>query len=231
MIIANKNDPNFLMKSKNLISHKDRVMLHAFKEINNMADRLNLPKILVDRSCHFFKQAYTSNAMKGKRIDAIIAGSIYIACRCEGVPRTLKELCAVSGISKIDIGRIFKKIKLNIDSNVNSVNPDSYIERFCSNINLPRSVIKLARHICLRSMDMNLVTGRSPLSIAAVSISLAAILHTRKPFNIKKIADDCGVSDSTIKNVFKILKPDLPALVDSEYVDLKFFETLDSYFV
>jgi len=48
--------------------------------------------------------------LKGRSNDAIASASLYIACRQEGVPRTFKEICAISKISKKEIGRCFKLI-------------------------------------------------------------------------------------------------------------------------
>ena len=128
MILQNKNgDPSMAYKTKSLVSHEDKVKLMAFRQISQISDRLNLPKMIVDRACFLFAQTYSAKAMKGKKLETIVAGAVYIACRCEGVPRTLKELCAVSGVPKVEIGRVFKKIKDSIDSGVSSVSPDSYI--------------------------------------------------------------------------------------------------------
>ncbi|MES1904732.1 MAG: Transcription initiation factor IIB [Paramarteilia canceri] len=227
---SNFNDYSNSLRNKVTTSYEDRTMLYAFRQINIIADRLNLPKLIIDDSCHFFNKALTSKAVKRKNIDALVVGSIYIACRCEGVPRTLKELCAVSGISKVDIGRIFKKMKNVMNINISSVAPDSYIERFCSNMELPIEVIKLARKICIKVSEANLVTGRSPLSIAAVSISIAATILTQKAFNLRKIAEDCGVTESTIKSVYKSIKPHLSKIVGQELSGSITFINLDGYF-
>jgi transcription initiation factor TFIIB len=41
---------------------------------------------------------------------------LYIACRQEGVPRKFKEICAVSKISKEEIGRCFKlTLEMSVD--------------------------------------------------------------------------------------------------------------------
>lgn len=38
------------------ISSTDRALINAFREINTMADRINLPKTIVDRANNLFKQ-------------------------------------------------------------------------------------------------------------------------------------------------------------------------------
>ena len=52
MILQNKNgDPSMAYKTKSLVSHEDKVKLMAFRQISQISDRLNLPKMIVDRPC------------------------------------------------------------------------------------------------------------------------------------------------------------------------------------
>ena len=55
--------------------------------------------------------------LKGRANDAVAAACLYIACRQEEVPRSFKEICAVSRHPKKEIGRCFKLITraTNID--------------------------------------------------------------------------------------------------------------------
>lgn len=57
-----------------------------------MADRINLPKTIVDRANNLFKQVHDGKNLKGRANDAIASACLYIACRQEGVPRTFKVL-------------------------------------------------------------------------------------------------------------------------------------------
>lgn len=72
------------------MSSSDRTLINAFREINNMADRINLPKTIVDRANNLFKQVHDGKNLKGRANDAIASACLYIACRQEGVPRTFK---------------------------------------------------------------------------------------------------------------------------------------------
>ena len=73
------------------VSSSDRNLMNAFREMSQMADRLNLPSNIVDRANTLFKQIHESKALKGGASnDAIASACVYISCRKEGVPRTLK---------------------------------------------------------------------------------------------------------------------------------------------
>ena len=70
-----------------------------------MADRINLTKTIVDRANNLFKMVHDGKNLKGRSNDAIAAACLYISCRQEGVPRTFKEIVAVSTVSKKEIGK------------------------------------------------------------------------------------------------------------------------------
>lgn len=116
------------------MSSSDRALIAAFKEISTMADRINLPKTIVDRANNLFKQVHDGKNLKGRSNDAKASACLYIACRQEGVPRTFKEICAVSKISKKEIGRCFKLTLKALATSVDLITTADFMSRFCANL-------------------------------------------------------------------------------------------------
>ncbi|KAH8662877.1 cyclin-like protein [Tricladium varicosporioides] len=88
-----------------------KTLLAAYKEIGAHCDAVNIPKNVSDTAKHLFKLVDDAKAFKGKSQEAIIAGCIFIACRQCGVPRTFREIYALTKVSKKDIGRTFKALE------------------------------------------------------------------------------------------------------------------------
>lgn len=80
--------------------------------------------------------------LKGKSGDAIIAACIYIGCREQNLARTFKEICALTKVSKKEIGRCYKILQPYFEVPVQSVGMDVYISRFASNLALEKDVEK-----------------------------------------------------------------------------------------
>lgn len=60
-------------QNRRSISSSDRALINAMKEINAMADRINLPRTIVDRANNLFKQVHDGRNLKGKcNINSII---------------------------------------------------------------------------------------------------------------------------------------------------------------
>lgn len=104
-----------------------------------MADRINLPKTIVDRANNLFKQVHDGKNLKGRSNDAKASACLYIACRQEGVPRTFKEICAVSKISKKEIGRCFKLTLKALATSVDLITTADFMSRFCANLGMPKA--------------------------------------------------------------------------------------------
>lgn len=211
-------------RNRRTVNSGDRALIQAFREIGQMADRLNLPKMLVDRANTLFKQVNESKTLKGRSNDAIVAACMYISCRQEAVPRTFKEICAVSKISKKDIGRVFKLILKNTETNVDLITSGDFMSRFCANLGLPTSVQKAATHIARKAAEMDLVPGRSPISVAAAAIYMASQASVDKK-TPKEIGDIAGVAEVTIRQSYKSLLPKAISLFPQ---DFKFNTSIDS---
>ncbi|KAL3308590.1 Transcription initiation factor IIB [Cichlidogyrus casuarinus] len=163
-----------LYKNRRNIKGSDRALLGAFREIGQMADRLNLPKSVSEIANRLFKQVYETKNLRGRSNDAVSTACLYMACRQEGVPRTFKEVCAVSRVSKKEIGKVFKRILKILETNVQSVTVEDFMSRFCANLDLNNQVKQLANNIARQALNLNLVSGRSPVSVAAAAIYLAS---------------------------------------------------------
>ena len=86
---------NYTRPTSNNTAASDRSLINAMRIIAEMADRINLPKVITDRANKLFKMVQDGKHLTGRAHGAIAAACLYIACRQEGVPRTFKEI--VSG--------------------------------------------------------------------------------------------------------------------------------------
>ena len=91
-------------------------------------------------------------------------------------------------------------------------------DRFCSKLNLPKEVRKLADFIVNKVNDFPTLLGRSPNSIAAAAIYLAADLTGN---GNKRSADEigrvCGAAENTIKQTIKLMLPLQEKLLPPEF--------------
>lgn len=83
----------------------NRLMM-AFGAITTMSERLGLVAIINDRAKELYKRVEDQKSSRGKNQEALMAACLYIACKQEDKPRTVKEICSANGaITKKEIGR------------------------------------------------------------------------------------------------------------------------------
>eukprot|EP01113_Clastostelium_recurvatum_P013826 TRINITY_DN1742_c0_g1_i1.p1 TRINITY_DN1742_c0_g1~~TRINITY_DN1742_c0_g1_i1.p1 ORF type:complete len:385 (-),score=43.81 TRINITY_DN1742_c0_g1_i1:35-1042(-) len=215
-------------QNRGALGASDRTLLAGFKEISRMADRINLPQTIVDRANELFKQIEDLRTMRGRSAEPIIAASLYIACRLEGVPRTFKEICALTKVSKKEIGRYYKymveqlKSKNVLSTNLETITTSDFMSRFCNHLRLPVDVMKAATHVSKEAMRLGIVAGKSPISVAAAGIYMVSQLSAEKRTQ-KNIGDIAGVSEVTIRNAYKDLYPHRAQLLPP---DTDFFKNM-----
>jgi len=222
-------------QNRGSIKSSHRNLLTAFRKTGQLATRLSLPQTIVERSNELFKRVDESKELKGRRTESILTACLFIACRQAGVPRTLKELCAVSEVMRRDVGRCFSKIiKLKIykKSNPGQSNRDKkssdvkmqapsgskFMERFCSSLNLSTAVTRAAEAVSDKVAQLAIAEGKRPETIAGGAIYLVTQLHATEKRTYKDIAAVTQLAESTIRQSYKQLYERRTELVPPEYV-------------
>ena len=140
-------------------------------------------------------------------------------CQCvswEGVPRTFKEMCAVGNASIKEIGRYFKLILKELECCLDVTTTGDFMSRFCKNLGLSLVVENAASNIARKAIGLDIVPGRSPISVAAAAIYMAS-QASRNRKTKKEIGDITGVADVTIKQLYKLMYPHAPFLFPSDF--------------
>ena len=80
------------------------------------------------------------------------------------------------------------------------------MSRFCGTLTLSREVQKAATCIAKKAVDLDIVPGRSPISVAAAAIYMASQASDDKRAQ-REIAEIAGVADVTIRQSYKLMLP------------------------
>ncbi|GAB2277040.1 Transcription initiation factor IIB-2 [Dionaea muscipula] len=215
--------PSSLGRWQNRGSAADRNLLHAFNVIATMADRLGLVATIKDRANEIYKRVEDHKPLRGRNQDAILAACLYIACRQEDKPRTVKEICSVSnGATKKEIGRakeyIVKQLELELGQSMEmgTIHAGDFLRRFCSHLGMSKQAVKAAQEAVQKSEELDV--RRSPISIAAAIIYIITQVSEDKKL-LKDISLATGVAEGTIRNAYKDLYPHLSRIIPNWYAN------------
>lgn len=194
--------------NRNAMSSTNRTLWSAIREINEIADRVGLPKTITDEAARMFKQVHEQKRLRNRPRIAIVSACIYIACKAQGAARSFKEISSISGVSARDMSKCYKNIvkAVNTPHQDLSMHVDSgeYMSRFCSSLGLSVEVQRIATHIAATAKEMSITDGRNPTSIAAAAIYMASQASDTKRSQ-KEISEVAGCTESTIKHCYRLM--------------------------
>ncbi len=78
------------LQNKSAMSHNHRQLLDAFRKSSRIGSMLSLPRSITDRSDELYKRVLESKTVRHRGSDALMAACIFMVCKAEGVPRTIK---------------------------------------------------------------------------------------------------------------------------------------------
>ncbi|KAJ1782111.1 transcription initiation factor IIB, partial [Coemansia sp. RSA 2399] len=115
----------------------NQTLAQAYREISAFCDMCEMPRSIADAAKHMYQKAETEYfAQKGRRADVLITACIFSACRQEGVPRTYKEICSLTGVSRKDVRKVFTLLRRIAGTRTTVTSSDDLIMRFSSRLDL-----------------------------------------------------------------------------------------------
>ena len=182
----------------------ERNLAFALSELNRIASGMSLPRNVRETAALIYRKAVNKNLIRGRRIEGVVAASIYGACRQCSVPRTLDEIASTSRVGRKEIGRTYRIMTRELLLKLMPTSPEDYISRFCSELKLSGEVQTKTMEILKQAKDKELTSGRSPTCVAAAAIYIASILSNERRTQ-REVADKAGVTEVTIRNRYKEL--------------------------
>ncbi|GFZ20705.1 cyclin-like family protein [Actinidia rufa] len=182
---------------------------------------LGLVATIKDRANEIYKKVEEQKHVRVRHQDAILAACVYIACRQEDKPRTVKEICLVAnGTTKKEIGRakefIVKQLEVETGQSMEmgTIHAGDFLRRFCSHLGMTNQAIRAAQETVKKLEELDI--RRSPISIAAAVIYMVTQLSDdEKP--LKDISLATGVAEGTIRYSYKDLYPYASRLIPRWY--------------
>lgn len=195
--------------------HREKSLYDEFQFITIMAKNAGIPRIFIDDAMAIHKDISAQKMFRGMNRDGIKAASIYISCRLNNCPRTSHEIAEIFKLDKTSATNgcsMAVHILSNLERNKSSINvstddlccttPSSFIDRFCSRLNINHELTLLAKFIAKKIEVSGCISDNTPHSIAAgilFFVSQECGLTISKN-NVKQI---CGVSEVTINKCYK----------------------------
>jgi transcription initiation factor TFIIB len=183
----------------------DRNLRQAFSELDRLSDKLSVSDAVVEKAAYIYRKALERGLVRGRSISAIIAASLYAACRDRETPRTLKDLAVVSNVKKKDIARCYRLLLKEMDIKMPVVDPTKCVSRIASRAQLSERTKRRALEILKKAEEARISAGKDPMGLAAAALYVSCTLEGEDKTQ-RDVAEAAGVTEVTIRNRYKGLR-------------------------
>uniref|UniRef100_A0A6C0KW80 Cyclin-like domain-containing protein n=1 Tax=viral metagenome TaxID=1070528 RepID=A0A6C0KW80_9ZZZZ len=188
----------------NSMPYWERTLYNIFDKLTNNTTNHGIPSKVIEDAKVLYKKASEKKISRGDNKDGLIASCIYYACLINKLPRSPKEIARMFHIDPNVLTKGNARFQILLQINVDSSNPDDYITRFGSRLNMNYTDVQKCKEFAKKLDELEIVSENAPTSVAAGALFYYCTLNDLD-FSKKQIADVCEVSEVTITKCYKRL--------------------------
>ena len=183
----------------------DRNLRHALSELGSMKDKLALSDPVIEKAAYIYRKALEKKLVRGRSITALMAASLYAACRDTETPRTLNDITAAINIKRKDLACCYRLLVKELDLKIPVVDSVQCIARIASNAGLSEKIKRYAVKILKKAKQNEISAGKDPMGLAGSALYISTI-RLRVNCSQRIIAQAAGVTEVTVRNRCQGLK-------------------------
>jgi len=183
----------------------DRNLRLALSELDRLKDKLAISSITLEKAAYIYRKALEKKLVRGRSISAMIAASLYAACRDTEIPRTLKDVTEASNVKRKDISRCYRILHQELELKMPVVDSVQCIAKISSKLKITEKIKRHAIKIIKEVQQQNESAGKDPMGLAASALYLSCVKNGVSVTQ-RDIAESAGVTEVTIRNRYKGIK-------------------------
>jgi transcription initiation factor TFIIB len=187
-------------------SKAERNLAHGISETRRIVSTLDLPQSIRDQACQLFRSAANDKLLLGRSIEAVAAASVYGACRCNGLPRTLEEVVAASAVNHSRVENAYQVLNRELGIPAVPPSPTEFIPRLVSELSLSDGTRQLAEDLAERAVEAGIGNGCHPGGLAAGCVYAAAQSRLERVTQTE-LAECVDVTPVTVRSRWVELRP------------------------
>ena len=185
-------------------SSSARNLVIAMSELDRLSSQLGIPRGVKESAAVIYRRAIEQKIIRGRSIEAMVAATIYAACRLRKVPRTLDEICQYTRVKRKELGRSYRLIIGRLGVRMPVASPTDYLSRFGEELNISSRTQQRAAELIELAKEKGLTAGKDPTGLAAAAIYIVAIQEGERRTQ-REIAKIAHVTEVTVRNRYKEL--------------------------
>jgi transcription initiation factor TFIIB len=183
----------------------DRNLRQALNELDRLKDKLAISSNVLEKAAYIYRKALDKKLVRGRSISALIAASLYAACRDTEIPRTLKDVAEAANVKRKDISRCYRILHQELELKMPVVDSIQCIARISSKLKVTEKTKRYAAKILKETQKRQESSGKDPMGLAAAALYFSCVINGVS-ITQRDLAEAANVTEVTIRNRFKALK-------------------------
>ena len=183
----------------------DRNLRQALGELNKLKDKVSVSANVLEKAAYIYRKALEKKLVRGRSISAMIAASLYAACRDTETPRTLKDIADAANVKRKDISRCYRLLHFELELKMPVVDSIQCIARISSKLKISEKTKRYAIKVLKEAQERKESAGKDPMGLAATALYLSCVKNGVS-ITQRDLAEAAGVTEVTIRNRYKGLK-------------------------
>jgi len=184
---------------------EDRNLRQALNELDRLKDKLAISSSVLEKAAYIYRKALDKKLARGRTISALIAASLYAACRDTEIPRTLKDVAEAANVNRKDIARCYRLLHHELELKMPVVDSIQCIARISSKLKVTEKTKRYAAKILKETQKRQESSGKDPMGLAAAALYLSCVKN-EVSITQRDLAEAAGVTEVTIRNRYKGLR-------------------------
>jgi len=192
----------------------DRNLRQALSELNKLKDKVAISTNVLEKAAYLYRKALEKKLVRGRSISAMIAASLYAACRDTETPRTLKDIADAANVKRKDISRCYRLLHNELELKMPVVDSIQCIARISSKLKINEKTKRFAIKVLKDAQERKESAGKDPMGLAATALYLSCV-QNGVSITQRDLAEAAGVTEVTIRNRYKGLKAGQTSMSES----------------
>ena len=183
----------------------DRNLRQALNELDRLKGKLTIPSSVLEKAAYIYRKALDKQLVRGRSISAMIASSLYAACRDTETPRTLKDIADAANVKRKEIARCYRILHRELELKMPVVDSIQCIARISSKLKVTEKTKRYAAKILKETQKRQESSGKDPMGLAAAALYFSCVINGVS-ITQRDLAEAAGVTEVTIRNRYKGFK-------------------------
>ena len=180
----------------------DRNLRQALSELNKLKDKVAISANVLEKAAYLYRKALEKKLVRGRSISAMIAASLYAACRDAETPRTLKDIADAANVKRKEIARCYRILHRELELKMPVVDSIQCIARISSKLEISEKAKRYAIQVLKEVQKRQESSGKDPMGLAAAALYFSCIINGVSVTQ-RELAEAAGVTEVTIRNRYK----------------------------